>query len=336
MHTSSFADVRRRTRVNTVDSCRLYPDLLGSDVHAAFGRRAPLVVEIGFGNGGFFRDLARDHPDWNLLCVEIAAASITRGVGMIRREGLENVRVFCGDGRFVVRDLVGPGQLHRGYLNFPDPWPKERHQHRRLLQSPFFRLLSTRLDPDAGEFWFTTDHEEYFAFALEQARETGLFEIDTGTPPEAALRTKYAQRWQEQRKTIHHAIFRPSAVDPDPHESRLEVVEVPHARLSGELDAVGVFAKQTHREDHGTVVLLDCARTLDGSRLLFTAIADESDLRQDLLIEARRAGSGAIYVELLAFGRPATMRLTRAAVTRVADWLETQGLRRVDDPAGSL
>jgi tRNA (guanine-N7-)-methyltransferase len=319
-----------------VNAVRLYPDALGTDLDAVFGRRAPLVLEIGFGNGTFFRDLAREHPDWNLLGVEIAAASITRGIGMIRREGLEHVRVFCGDGRFVVRDLIGRGQLYRGYLNFPDPWPKERHQHRRLLRVPFFRLLSTRLDPDGGEFWFTTDHEEYFHFALEQARASGLFEIDTGTPPEAALRTKYAQRWQQQRKTIHHAIFRPRAVDPDPHEPRLEVVDVPHARLSGGLDTVGAFEKQTHHEEHGTVVLLDCARTLDGQRLLFTALAEEADLRQDLLIEARRAGSGAIYVELLAFGRPATTALTRAAVARVADWLESQGLQRVDDPGGSL
>ncbi len=319
-----------------MNAVRLYPDALGTDLDAAFGRRAPLVLEIGFGNGTFFRDLARDHPDWNLLGVEIAAASITRGIGTIRREGLEHVRVFCGDARFVVRELIGAGQLYRGYLNFPDPWPKERHQHRRLLQVPFFRLLSTRLDPDEGEFWFTTDHEAYFHFALEQARETGLFEIDTGTPPEAALRTKYAQRWQQQRKAIHHAIFRSRAVDPDSHERRLEVVDVPHARLSGELDAVGDFEKQTHREEHGTVVLLDCARTLDGQRLLFTVLAEESDLRQDLLIEARRAGSGAIYVELLAFGRPATTPLTRAAVARVADWLESQGLQRVTDPDGSL
>lgn len=303
------------------------------DADALFGRSGPLVVEIGFGNGVFFRDLARDHPDWNIVGAEIAAASLTRGVGMIRREGLENVRLFCGDGAFVVRDLVAPGGLHRLYLNFPDPWPKERHQDRRLLQSPFFRLLSTRLAPDGGEFWFTTDHEEYFHFALAQCEATGLFTIDPGAPPEGALRTKYAQRWQQQRKTIHHAVFRPRDGGDGRAFPPLEEVEVPHARLRGDLASITSFEKQTFREDGGTVVLLECAREIGGQRLLIPAITEEPDLRQDLLIEVRRAGSGAVYVELLAFGRPATTPLVARAVERVAEWLRTQGMEPLTDEA---
>ena len=316
-----------------MDSCRLYEDsmLRPLDVASVFGRRGPLVIEIGFGNGTFFRDLAQEHTDWNVLAVEIAAASITRGIGMIRRERLEHVRVFCGDGAFVVRQAVAPGALHRLYLNFPDPWPKERHLHRRLLQEPFFRLLSTRLDRERGEFWFTTDHEEYFHFALEEARRTGLFDVTTGLPPEAALRTKYARRWQEERKTIHHAIFRPHAVDDDPHRPKLEEFPVAHARLEGDLGRVTRFEKLTHQDDRGTIVILDCARSLDGATLKFQAIVDEGDLRQDLLIEARNAGSGAVYVELLGFGRPASTALAARAVDLVADWLADQGLTRIAD-----
>ena len=303
------------------------------DVASVFGRPGPLVVEIGFGNGAFFRDLSRAHPDWNVLGAAIAAASVTRGIGMIRREHLRHVRLFCGDGQFVLRDLVPRAGLHRLYLNFPDPWPKERHQDRRLLQESFFRLLSTRLDPDAGEFWFTTDHEEYFAFGLAQCEATGLFAIEVGAPPEDALRTKYAQRWQEQEKTIHHAVFRPRRVDEGAHSPPLEEVEVAHARLRGDLASITTFEKQTHREPDGTIVLLECARELDGERLLVPAIAEERDLRQDLLIEVRRAGSGAVYVELLSFGRPATTPLVQRAVDRVADWLCAQGMERIGDDA---
>ena len=316
-------------------SLRLLPGdvLMPIDVADVFGRPGPLVVEIGFGNGVFFRDLARAHPDWNILGAEIAAASVTRGIGMIRREGLDHVRVYCGDGHFVMRSFVAPKALHRLYVNFPDPWPKEKHQDKRLLQAPFFRLLASRLEPGTGEFWFTTDHEEYFGFAIAQCEATGLFAIEKGAPPEAALRTKYAQRWQEQRKTIHHAVFRPLRTDDGDLPALPQEVDVPHARLDGDFSSINSFEKQTYREDGGTIVLLECARELGGDRLLVPAIVEESDLRQDLLIEVRRAGSGAVYVELLSFGRPATTPLVQRAVERVADWLASQGLRRIADDA---
>lgn len=301
------------------------------DVARVFGRPGPLVVEIGFGNGVFFRDLARDHPEWNVLGAEIAAASLTRGVGMVRREGLEHVRLYCGDGHFVLRSLVARGGLHRLYVNFPDPWPKEKHQEKRLLQAPFFRMLATRLESDGGEFWFTTDHEEYFEFALAQCAETALFEVEPGAPPERALRTKYAQRWQLERKTIHHAVFRPLRGDVDGVPLPLEEVEVPHARLRGDLASITSFEKQTFREAGGAIVLLECAREVGGERLLIPAIVDEPDLRQDLLIEVRRAGSGAVFVDLLSFGRPATTPLVQRAVQHVAAWLESQGMQPLGD-----
>lgn len=301
------------------------------DVASLFGRPGPLVVEIGFGNGIFFRDLAREHPDWNIIGAEIAAASLTRGLGMIRREELDHVRLYCGDGHFVLRGLVAPRSLHRLYVNFPDPWPKEKHQEKRLLQAPFFRLLASRLEPGTGEFWFTSDHEEYFEFSVREAESTGLFEIERGVPPEQALRTKYAQRWQQEHKTIHHAVFRPRTADVDGVPGPPLEVDMPHARLVGDLASIDRFEKQTFRENDGTIVLLECARELGGERLLIPAIVDEPDLRQDLLIEVRRAGSGKIYVELLAFGRPANTPLVQRAVECVAEWLRAQGMKDVTD-----
>lgn len=106
---------------------------------------------------------------------------------------------------------------------------------------------------------------------------------------------------------------------------------MPHARLVGDLASIDGFEKQTFREPGGTVVLLECARELGGERLLIPVIVEEPDLRQDLLIEVRRAGSGKIYVELLSFGRPATTPLVQRAVQCVASWLRDQGMQDVSD-----
>ena len=180
-----------------------------------FGRAGPLVMEVGFGNGWFLTHLARENPAWNLLGAEVSLGSVTRAFKRMRRERIDTVRLYAGHARFVVRNLIPRHGLHRIYVNFPDPWPKKRHHERRLLRAPFFRLLSTRLR-DGGALWFTTDHAEYFAFALAEARSTGLFAIEQRPPPPATLQTKYAHKWRAQAIPIQHATFTKIAEADDP------------------------------------------------------------------------------------------------------------------------
>lgn len=312
------------------DPIRLFPGAQGFPVDPArvFERVAPLVVEVGFGNATFLAGLADEHPDWNLVGVEIAAASLSRGVGMIRRNRLAHARVLCADARVLFAEMLPEESVHRVYVNFPDPWPKDRHLDRRLLQAGFFRMLSTRLE-GGGELWFTTDHAGYYEFAMAEARQTGLYEIRPGPPPPATLQTKYARRWQSEGIRINHVVFGMRSRDDQPHPHRLEVVEVAHARLEGDLDLVQGFEKQVHEIENGHVVLLDCTRTLDGERLHVEVIVDEADLRQEVMVEVRPTPGG-IYVELQNFGRPASTRGVRRAVDLVADWLVSCGLRKTE------
>ncbi len=318
-----------------MDSCP-YPNLLRLGEidwpvvpEAIFGRRAKLVVEVGFGNGQFLEDMARVHPEWNLLGVEIAPASVTRAWRRLRRAAMAHVKVMRGQAAFVVRELCPPRGLHRVFVNFPDPWPKEKHEERRLLRQPFFRLLSTRLEPE-GALLLTTDHEEYFRFSVEQAEATGLFRITEGSPPAEMLRTKYAQRWLGLRKSIFHGEFRKQAEDPDRHRPRVEVVDMQHIRLKGSLDGIGGFEKTLHRFETGQVVLKNCYRGLDGRVLIFLCIVDEDDLRQEVLVEARPSASG-IFVALMGFGAPVITRGVRESVRAVAGWLRQQGLELIEE-----
>lgn len=309
---------------------RLWPHQLGfpMDCDALFGRRAPREVEIGFGNGAFLCDLARRRPDHDFFGVEIAAASISRGVLRMHREKIENVRLFCGDGRTLIRDVLPPESLRRVIVNFPDPWPKERHQHRRLLQRGFFELVSTRLE-EGGSLWLTTDHEEYFRFALEEAEQTGLFEARTGRPPRETLLTKYAEKWQSMDLDIHHVAFHRLAPSGRPFPPRIEEAELAHARLHGDLDSIREFEKEVHEIEGGHVVLLELSRSLDGRRLSFEVIVEEADLRQSILVEARQSRS-AIYVGLEHFGAPVQSRGVRQAILKVADWLVARGFEPIE------
>jgi len=290
---------------------------------AVWGRSAPLVLEIGFGDGRYLVHLARTRPEWNLLGVEVSLASVSRAFRRIRREAAHTARIHRGHARFLVRDVLESRSLHRVIVNFPDPWPRKRHRGNRLLQADFFGLLSDRLE-SGGQVHLTTDHGEYFEFACEQASETGLYEFREGEPPDGVLDTKYARKWRAESRSIRHAVWTARRAATPPETINL-TLSMQHALLSGDLDAVGAFEKQVRRFDGGTVIVTEAFRSLDGEGLLFTVVAEEPDLRQELLVKAWPKENG-VYVGLQAFGDPLGTRGAREAVQAVAAWLVEQGL----------
>lgn len=300
-----------------------------SSPETLFGRPGPFVMEVGFGDGWFLAHLAREYPAWNLLGAEVSTSSVTRAFKRMRRERITNVRLYSGQARFVVRNLIPPRALHRVYVNFPDPWPKKRHQERRLLRAPFFRLLSSRLD-DGGTLWFTTDHAEYFAFALDEARATGLFAVEQRPPPPATLQTKYARKWQAQNLPIQHAVFTKTADADDPFPPTVETYDtMHHATLTGTLPLIESFDKQVHRFKGGHVIVLAAMRPVGEEGLVFVTRIEEEDLTQEVLVEARptRKGQNAVFVGITSFGKPLLTRGTREAVRTVTEWLEAHGMR---------
>ncbi len=288
-----------------------------------YGRSGPLTIEIGFGDGRYLTHLSATHPDWNILGVEVSMGSMWRAYRRMKREGIEHVRLYHGDARFIVRDVIPIGSLHAIYVNFPDPWPRKRHHGNRLLQAGFFELASTRLGT-SGVLSLTTDHEEYFEFSVSEAERTGLFEVEFGEPSAAALQTKYALKWQEQNKPIFHTLFHKLG-EGSSKPAIIQQIEMQHAVLSGTLDSIGNFEKQVKAFDGGHVIVLEAFRALGGDGVLFKVLVEETDLRQEVLIQAWQKEDG-VYVGLEQFGDPLGTRGVREAVRAVADWLTEQGL----------
>jgi tRNA (guanine-N7-)-methyltransferase len=294
------------------------------DIEAVFSRPGPLVVEVGFGDGRFTADLGRRNPEWNILGVEVSLGSVWRAYRRLIRESVTNVRLFRGNARMIVRDVLSERSLSRIYVNFPDPWPRLKHRKNRLLQADFFSLLSTRLGP-GGSLSFTTDHGEYFNFACEEARISGHFDVLPGVPPEAALETKYALKWREQNKKIFHADFL-KVSEAAPRAAINVSVPMQHAILSGSLDTVGSFNKVVHSFEGGHVIILQAFRDLEDGGLLFKVIVEEPDLMQEVLVQAWPKDDG-VFISLQPFGNPLFTKGVREAVRAVACWLETQGLK---------
>lgn len=130
------------------------------DYDAAFGRAAPLVFEIGFGNGEALRFAARQDPSRNYVGLEVHAPGVGRLLNALADDGSDHVRVYRHDAVEVLEREVADGTLDEIRIYFPDPWHKKRHNKRRLVQSGFAALLARKLR-DGGRLHLATDWEAY-------------------------------------------------------------------------------------------------------------------------------------------------------------------------------
>jgi tRNA (guanine-N7-)-methyltransferase len=130
------------------------------DLDALFGRSAPVVLEIGFGMGEATAAMAEAQPDRDLLAVDVHTPGQGALLRLVEQRGLTNVRVGDGDAMVLLRDMLAPGSLSGVRVFFPDPWPKTRHEKRRLISHPFADLVADRLAP-GGSVHIATDWPAY-------------------------------------------------------------------------------------------------------------------------------------------------------------------------------
>lgn len=136
-----------------------------------FGNDHPLRVEIGMGKGRFIMDLARMNPDINYLGIEKYSSVLLRGIQKMETDPLPNLYFIRMEAEEIT-DVFGRKEVDRIYLNFSDPWPKDRHAKRRLPSREFLRRYDEILIKD-GVIEFKTDNHELFQFALGELEPAG-------------------------------------------------------------------------------------------------------------------------------------------------------------------
>jgi tRNA (guanine-N7-)-methyltransferase len=149
------------------------------DAPALFGRTAPLTLEIGFGNGATLLSLAQAYPDSDFLGIEVHRPGIGRLLHELEQQQLGNVRVLCGDAVEILQADFPANSLQRILLLFPDPWHKQRHHKRRIVQPGFIELLATRLEA-GGILHLATDWEDYARHMLAVMRGQTAFRNRAG------------------------------------------------------------------------------------------------------------------------------------------------------------
>jgi tRNA (guanine-N7-)-methyltransferase len=125
-----------------------------------FGRSAPLVIEIGFGNGELLASMAADNPDKNFIGIEVHEPGVGHCLLCLHEHSLTNVRLIRHDAIDVLNQQIPDRSLHGVNLFFPDPWPKKRQHKRRIVQADFVSLLSHKIEI-GGTFHAATDWANY-------------------------------------------------------------------------------------------------------------------------------------------------------------------------------
>ena len=176
------------------------------DVAELFRRNAPLHVDLGCGDGSFLCEMAQRFLKINFLGIE----RLTKRVEKIRRkaEKIENVRVLCADSLFAVRHLLPESSVETFYLLFPDPWPKRRHQFRRIFSRDFLDAIAVALEKH-GVLRIATDQLEYFQQVERISRAHLQFQVVPPSPDDAVLPvTKFEKKFRKQGAPIYRLTLR--------------------------------------------------------------------------------------------------------------------------------
>ncbi len=171
-----------------------------------FHNENPIRMEVGMGKGKFLMELAQIHPEINFIGVERYSSVLLKAIQKMEELKLPNVRFLCEDAGELA-EMFEEGEVDRLYLNFSDPWPKDRHAKRRLTSPGFMAVYDKILKAD-GAVEFKTDNQGLFAYSLEAIPEAGwkidLYTYDLHSSPYADGNVMTEYRKKEKIKLLKY------------------------------------------------------------------------------------------------------------------------------------
>ncbi|AZB43987.1 tRNA (guanosine(46)-N7)-methyltransferase TrmB [Bacillus sp. FJAT-42376] len=171
-----------------------------------FGNSNPIHIEVGTGKGQFLSGMAKANPDINYVGVELFESVMVIAVQKVLEAGVDNLKLLNVDAADLT-EIFDDGEVSRVYLNFSDPWPKKRHEKRRLTYKTFLSLYE-RLLKKGGDIHFKTDNQGLFEFSLRSFSEYGLLltyvSLDLHESDfEGNIMTEYEEKFSNKGQRIY-------------------------------------------------------------------------------------------------------------------------------------
>lgn len=179
--------------------------------HSLFKNENPIHIEVGMGKGKFILELAKQNPDINYIGIEKYSSVLIRALEK-RPELEQDNLVFIRMDAEEIKEVFGENEVAQIYLNFSDPWPKDRHAKRRLTSVQFLERYDAFLAPE-GKVIFKTDNKDLFTFSLEQVEEANwklenhTFNLHHSPYVEGNVMTEYESKFVAEGKPIHRMVI---------------------------------------------------------------------------------------------------------------------------------
>jgi tRNA (guanine-N7-)-methyltransferase len=298
-----------------------------TDWAGLFGASRPLIVEIGFGYGAFLLHLARAHPEASIIGFEIANRCLNHVERQVNRLKLEHVRLIHSTAETALHHLFTPASISALHINFPDPWFKTRHGHRRLMQRDTLDAVVSRLIPGA-DFLLATDILAYAEMSAALLAATPGLDNQLAAAwvhhlPGRVV-TKYEGKALREGRPCYYFHYRRN-LQPPPLVPTIREFVMPHVVFQSplSLDALfHLFIPGQHRPEEGIVVsLLHAYRGQDA--LLLEVFIKEPTIDQHVAftISPRRDAANEYTLQLSTLGYPRSTRGLHAAAAVLSQWL---------------
>jgi len=299
-----------------------------ADWVAVFGRSAPLVVEIGFGNGNYLLALAQKHPDCSIIGLEIASRSLEKAERKLGRNGVQNARVVFSKAESALAHLFEPRSVRAFHINYPDPWFKKRHSGRRLIQPDTVAYLASRLEL-GGRLYLATDIYEYAQMAHEvlQAEPSLRNCLDvpwTHTFPRL-ITTKYEAKGLAEGRPGHYFLYERVGTDHADPPIQKEL-DMPHVVIFTPLSAPEIVAAHREQQFHPApnvhIKIRDAYLHRNGRAALFEAEVIDPTIEQHVAVMLYpRAEPNTYTVKYTTLGQPRMTLGLHYATALLARWV---------------
>lgn len=184
----------------------LEPEAAKGKWRELFGNDNPIHIEVGSGKGAFITGMAQQNPDINYIGIDIQLSVLSYALDKVLASGAENVKLLRVDGSSLT-NYFEDGEVDMMYLNFSDPWPKSRHEKRRLTYKTFLDTYKQIL-PENGEIHFKTDNRGLFEYSLASFSQYGMVLnkvwLDLhASDYEGNVMTEYERKFSEKGQVIY-------------------------------------------------------------------------------------------------------------------------------------
>jgi len=185
--------------------------LIPIDTEELFDNKNKYALEVGFGDGDFLIETAQLRPDTNFIGVEIKKKRFNKAVKKARRGKVPNIKFLHMDANIASTEVFKPDTFNEIYINFPDPWPKDKHEKNRILNTEFLMKLSVILI-QKGHLEIASDHKSYIQETLDTFKQLPLF-INSYAGPgyrnelQERIETKFEKEFREEGRKIYYLMF---------------------------------------------------------------------------------------------------------------------------------